>query len=438
MTSDEIIMGENGAALVVSFGVGAAITMPSPSTTPPLKDMDANNVIAFWGDENNFPQKVITDIKKDTELGPLLEKKALLVYAGGLKWGVPTMVNGKEVMQPLPVKENKIIRDFMRKSNINRYLLEGATDLINFYNGFVEIILSRDKSQIVQICIQEAANCRWEKMKSGKVNYCYVSANWPDEKPETAKKLPVIDPYYDAAEFLREKIKTGKSFNWIYPISIPTPGTTYYQLARWNGIRESGWLDVSQLVPKSKKYLLEGQLNIKYHIEIHEMFWPTKYKDWDALSPEERQKTVKGELDGIRKMLSGAEKTGNSLITAMKSDPNYQNTISMWKINVIDDKIKQGQFLEEGKDSSRHKMSAVGLHPALVGTFDNNGMGGAGSNIREAYNLNNFLNRPFQDVLLEPLYLIKEYNGWPAELEFYIENPYMTTLDKGTEVKTSK
>lgn len=427
---------QTGTALVATMDVGAIVTMPVPSTSPSIKDDDTSTSIAYWGVQNDFPQKVIEDIKKDTELGPLLEKKALLVYAGGLKWGIPTTVNGKTTLEPLTKEENKPVKEFMRKSNISRYLLEGSTDLVNFYNAFPEIVLSRDKSKIVQLCIQEAANCRWEKQKKGVVKNCYISANWPDEKPENAKKLPVIDPYFDAAEFLRESSKDGKAYNWIYPLSIPTPGTTYYQLARWNGIRESGWLDVSQLVPKSKKYLLEGQLNIKYHIEIHENYWPTKYKDWESLNNEERQKLVKVELQGLKSMLSGVEKAGNSLITALKSDPNYQNTISMWKINVIDDKIKQGQFLEEGKDSSRHKMSAVGLHPALVGTFDNNGMGGAGSNIREAYNLNNFLNRPFQDILLEPLYLIKEFNGWPEDLEFIIENPYMTTLDKGTEVKT--
>lgn len=427
---------ENFADLVVTIDGVAALVTTERSSSVPIIDTDTSSVIALWGDDNNFPNNVIKDIEEDTELGPLLEKKALLIYSGGLKWGKRVTENGKSMLQPLDDKTDAKVRDFMQKSNISRYLLEASTDLVTFYNAFVEIVLSRDKKQIVQICSQEAAYTRLEKMKAGAIQNAYLSANWPEVKISDAKKLPVIDPYYASADFLKKKTSKGGGNNYIYILSIPTAGKTYYQLARWNGIRKSGWLDVAKLVPKSKKYLLQGQLNIKYHIEIHEMYWPTKFPEWNSWSPEEKQEKVKSELESFKKILSGVEKTGNSLITAMKSDPNFQNTMSMWKINVIDDKLKNGQFLEEGKDSSRHKMAAIGLHPALVGTFENNGMGGAGSNIREAYNLNNFTNRPFQDILLEPLYLVAEYNGWGKDIVFEFENPYMTTLDKGVEVKT--
>jgi hypothetical protein len=79
----------------------------------------------------------------------------------------------------------------------------------------------------------------------------------------------------------------------------------------------------------------------------------------------------------------------------------------------------------------------VGIHPALLGTMPNNGLGGAGSNIREAHLLYTMKIKPHQDLILEPLNnVVIPYNDWPPEMEFRFRNSFMTTLDKGSE--TSK
>ena len=104
----------------------------------------------------------------------------------------------------------------------------------------------------------------------------------------------------------------------------------------------------------------------------------------------------------------------------------------------MDDKIQDGKYLEDGKDASLFKAAAVGLHPALIGNLTSSGMSGAGSNIREAYNLNIMTNRSRQDIILEPLNnLLIEYNGWPLEMEFAFNNQFMTTLDAGKEMTSN-
>jgi hypothetical protein len=435
--TNEVIPNSDYSAYILP-GINAIAT-PSvkvaPITSPLIKSEDSS-VMAKWGDDNDFPQKVIADIRKDPEIGTLLSKKAALLYSGGLVYGIIKKgSDGSETMTPLPEADDLKISDWLRKSNIKRYLLEAATDLYYFGNVFPETVLNVGKTEIIQLCVQASESCRFSKQNNaGVIDTCFINANFPDddENNKRTKKLPVIDPYYDPAANL--KTISAKGFNFIYPISYPSPGSKYYQLTDWNSIRESGWLAVSQAIPKFKKSLLEKQLNIKYHIEISDQFWPLKYSDWSTIDEAKRQLIKKTELENFQKLLAGAEKNGNSLVTPFKSDFNLGKEFSLWKITAIDDKIKAGQFLEEGKDASLYKMSAIGLHPALVGTMPNNGLGGAGSNIREAYNLHMMMITAHQDIILEPLNnLIKYYNGWNEQVEFRFKNSFMNTLDKGTE-----
>ena len=409
-----------------------------PKPTSSLIKPEGNDVIAPWGEDNDFPQKVIADVQKVPAIGELLDKQARLLYSGGLVWGkLEYGDDGQEILKPLEKSKHDPIRLFMRRTNIDRYLMEAAVDLYWFYNVFPEIVLSYDRSEIVQICVQAAEECRWAKQNpsTGLVQTCYINANWPDAKATDAltKKLNVLDPYYDPAEALRARTD---GTNYIYPISYPTPGQKLYQLANWNSLRLSGWLDIVLAIPKFKKALLENQLTIKYHIEISNQYWGWKYKGFDALKKEEQVKIMQDDIQAFCDAFIGPEKTGKPFFTSFQTDVHQNKEFAGWKINVIDDKIKDGQYLEDGKEASSQIMNAIGVHPALTGMTPDSGLGGAGSNIREAFTLHILTNRPHQDLILSPLYLIAQYNGWDPEVEFRFRNSFMTTLDKGKE--TSK
>ncbi len=438
----------SSSALVVveNLRVGAIVTFEQPprSTSTRPKDSDTTlGDIAIWGIDNDFPQQVIKAIRKDNELGPLFAKAAALIYSGGLVWGIPEKNDkGEDILKPLSKVEDKKIRNWMRRSNINRYFIEGANDLVRFANGFPEFTLSNDQSEIAQLSIQPAEFCRWQKMdENGKVNNCYLNYDFPDAKvgDKATKKIAVLDPYYSPADNLKKAIANKKNLkNFIYPLSVPAPGGIYYQLADWYGLIESGWLALSQAIPLYKKAIIENQLNIKYHVEISTEFWTRKYKDWPQKKESEQLNLYKQEIEAFKKVMTGVENAGNSLFTTLLTDPTYNKEYSLWKITPIENNIQKGEFMEEMKEASIAKSAAVGLHPALVGTVANSGMGGAGSNIREAYNLANILNKPLQDLLLEPLYVVAAFNGWNEDIEFAIKNPFMTTLDTGKELTTQK
>lgn len=436
-TSKQIVVSEMYDVFYLPQ-VGAIVDLApgvSKPTTSVVKQQ-GSDAMAFWGDNNDFPQLVIKDVRRDPELPNLLDEKARLLYSGGLVWGQLVVGDdGKETIKPYDSNITKTISDWLVRANIGRYLYEAAKDLYWFYNAFPEIVLTKDRSKIVSITAQPAEFCRWgvQNQNTGLVEKCYINSNFPEGKADDklTKKLPVIDPYYDPAGAL--KIRNDGS-NYIYPLSIPTPGSIYYQLADWNSIRESGWLDISRLIPKFKKSYLEKQMTIKYHIEVSDQFWTHKYKDFESKTPAEQTKIRIDEFTAFQAKLAGAEKAGGNIFTSFLTDLTNGKEFSLWKVNVLDDKIQSGTFLEDGKDASLYKMSSIGIHPALLGTMPNNGLGGAGSNIREAYNLHMLKVRAHQDIILEPLNnLVKYYNGWPEDLVFRFRNSFMNTLDKGSE-----
>lgn len=415
--------------------IGAIVTdmssMPRP-TSAVIKTQDSD-VMALWGDNNDFPQRVIEDVRQDPELPNLLDEKARLAYAGGLIYG--TLVrnpDGSEYLKPITGSLQKEIDDWMMRSNITSYVYEVLKDLYWFGNAFPEVVLDKERKKIVQLCVQPAEQCRWSKQNNkGTIDTCYINANFPDAKATDplTKKLGVIDRYYDAAGTLLLR----KDTNLIYPLSIPSPGSNYYQLADWNSIRASGWLDVSRAIPKFKKALLETQMTIKYHIEVSNQFWELKYPGFDSKELSEKVSIKETEFKLFQDVMSGATSAGGNLYSPMITDIVTAKEYSLWKITAIDDKIKDGTFLEDGKDASLYKYSAMGIHPALLGTMPNNGLGGAGSNIREAHLLYTMKIRPHQDIILEPLnYLVVPYNKWEG-VTFRLKNSFMNTLDKGSE-----
>lgn len=434
-----IVFNDDYSAAIIP-AIGAVVTdvasMPRP-TSATIKSTDSD-AMALWGDNNDFPQLVINDVRKDAELPNLLDEKARLAYAGGLIYGtLKRNGDGSEYLEPLTNGSlQKEIDDWIIRSNITAYLYEAFKDLYWFGNAFPEVVRDKELKKIVQLCVQPAEQCRWAKQnKNGLIETCYINANFPDAKATDSltKKLGVIDRYYDAAGSLLLRKET----NLIYPISIPSPGSNYYQLADWNSIRASGWLDVSRAIPKFKKSLLEKQMTIKYHIEISNLYWEMKYPGFDSKAKEEKVKIKEEEFSNFVSVMSGELAAGGNLYSPMITDPSSGKEYSLWKITPIDDKIKDGTFLEDGKDASLYKYSAIGIHPALLGTMPNNGMGGAGSNIREAHLLYTMKIRPHQDIVLEPLnYLVVPYNKWDG-VTFRLRNSFMTTLDKGSETKNT-
>ena len=426
-----------GAAVRLGAALAGASLAPASGAVPttPVDKTTTTGVVAPWGPGNDFPQQVLAEIAKSTIIGPVLDWKTRAVYGEGIVYGTVTgyKPDGSEIFQR---KKDPVVEAFFKKSNLTRFGFEGIQALHYFANAFPELVLSRDRSQITSVCIQDTAFCRYSAQQAGQAvpPSIHISANWPGAAPgdDYTTTVPVLDPYYGGAEALRED---RRGFKYIYPLSLPSPGQALYQVAAWNPIRKSGWLDVAQAIPEFKKQLFANQLSIKYLIEVDVRYWEWKYPNWKDKKEGERKSIIDEELTAFEKTMAGTDGAGKAVMSVTMPDPSNPGTnIKVFTVTAIDDKLKSGMYVEDSQEASSHIYTALQVDPTLSGISPGKGMGsGSGSDKRVAFNAFVATHRFHQDLILEVLYFIRDYNGWDTDLEFRFLSPQINTLDKNSE-----
>lgn len=424
----------DGLNAIVKTGTGSGGLEPGIGTTISIQKPQGGGEVANWGDDNLFPQQIVADTEINTSLPTMLSWKAKAWYGGGLIYGTVNIdEQGEEVFKRVRIPQ---VEDFLKANNLPRFAFEAAKDLSYFANAFIEVILSRNRQSIVHVAALDACYCRYSKATSPTdlMKYVYVNANWANGgrfDDEYATKIPVLDVYYNKVESLRARTD---GFKYIYPINIPSPDKSDYQMPDWNTFRRSGWADVAKAVVEFKKMLLKQILSVEFIIEVHPAYWEWKYKDWDEKNEEERRRLITAELKNFGEVMSGSNGAGKSLMTTTVKDSSGAD-VSAFKVTAIDKK-RSDNLNEDSQEAASHAYTAGGVAPTLMGIQPGKNMGaGSGSDARVAFN--NFISTSTfeQDLILEVLHFVRDYNGWPENLEFRFKQPLIMTMDKGKQVQ---
>lgn len=432
---DNVVIGPSGSGYIVGKSSVMAVKglngKKQVSTSPKLKpenEVDTSDKIAFWGVNNDFPQQVIKDVEASTILAPKLAWLARALHSGGITYGVREVDEDGEKLVP---KSDPRVDAFLKDTKIHIWLNEACKSFYYFRNVF-PMMLKDGNDKIGRIRSQQAEYCRVLKRDAkGKISHVGVNAQWEEDAkyddPETLK-IPAIDPL----GYPMDEIKERKLDHFIYPIKDHSPGKSYYALAEWESARKSGWYELAQAIPKFKSHILKNQATIKYLIVVADWYWKAKYKDWDEKTQDEQLATYKEELDGFENTMKGSEKAGKSLMTFKKYNPATNKEETAWQVEAIDNKIKDGQYIEDSQEASSHLLFALDLDSSLVGAGPGKKMGeGSGSDKRVAYNMHILNTKPHQDIILDPLNFISDYNGWGVT--FWFRNYLIATQDVENE-----
>ncbi len=422
----------SGDVLVDMGQVYNLAPLSKPPSSPKIKGESQSSEIANWGEDNDFPQQVIKAVEQSTELPALLDWQARALQGKEVVAFQRYFNEEAERWSFKPIVDLDI-DSFLQDTTFKRYMREASTDLFWFWNVFPELIKSVDGKSIAYLGTQDASFCRWSRMdKNGSVKNCYVNAKWPEAKVTDTEtiKYDVIDPYSNTRV---EDVQNLKKDSFIYPVSYPSPGKSYYQLAKWNGFLTSGWADIARRIPLSKRSLLERMLSAKYILQIPVNYWPSAYKDWNKLTMEQQMQIKKNKVKEVNDQLTGSLNEGKTILVEVGFDLAGKE-LPGWKIIPIEQVKIDGNNLEDSREASEHLMRALGVDPTLVGDGPGKKLGGgSGSDKRVAFNIYVALLQPYRDVILEPLYFIAEYNGWVNKypgLCFKMIEIELETLDK--------
>lgn len=417
-----------------TFQLGA-VDAPKAPFKDPIVTIDTTD-FAAWGDNNLLPQTLVSNAEYSTIIKAALEWKTQALYGSGLEYGTLTIdENGKEKFNRILLPE---IEQFMKYGGGNLYIRDSILQFYYFYNVFPRLDLTANRQKIAMINYIDCCDARWapQNKTSGMLEALYISANWKGLSiPNDAFKIRALDPYFNPLQQMLD----GKDFTYIFPLSYPKPGKKYYSLVTWHTAIQSKWFDMLKAIPKFKAALMENQATIKYHVKVHNDFWPWKYPNWKNLTEEEQIVIKTKEVDNFDKKVVGNDKAGKSLMTPTNTNPRDMQMMDYFKIEAIDNKIKDGIYIEDSQEAVDHLLFALGIDGTLIGKSPGKGMGaGSGSDKRVAFNM--YINncKMHEDIILEPFYFIAAYNGWKSgtdEIHFRFKRNEITTLDTGASGK---
>lgn len=393
-----------------------------------------------WGDNNKFPETVREVVQKNTILAPRLAAKVARIYSGGIMWGTLDFDNsGNEVFKPaMAGAEADTIRKWLRSSGYQRWFYTAIANEVYFKQGWTEFVKPNRSDSIEKMVAHSAKYCRhgWKSETTGLITQTFIYGDWAkDPRGTGAKQRFTVDPLYAVSE----QVEASNQTNIVMPMALPDVLQDYYALAPWDSARTSKWLDNAQSIPELKAAIHKNQITPKYLIKVSYDYWKTRYPDWEQLEPKDRKAKYDAFIKEVSETLSGAANAGKSIFSINKLNPATNKDIEGITIEEIGSKIKDGQYIADSNEASTHILTALGEDPTLSGNGPGKNFGaGSGSDKKVAWDIAYAQERAVQDILLEPLGVVRDVNGWNSNLVFRTRYGMQANLYSGTGVPTKK
>lgn len=388
-----------------------------------------------WGDDNLQPDVILSKIRADEVMSSNMWFNIQTAYGLGFQ---TTNADGT----PLVDVE---IKKFFRRNNMVKYWAEQFTDIKHFYFSVLVIILDAEGKMVVQIRHKEAVNCRFETCNplTGKVENIFY-ANWKDSpKEDNIDVIPVLDEDDPAGDLM---VRLGREPN---PLTgnnetptkdrmfaivnrIPTPGLKYYPFAHYFSTFNSGWSDLKAMIPIAKKAMMKNGMAIKYIVEMHREYFTKLFSSEGITDPENKKERKTLEINNIKNFLSGIDNQNKSWFSTYYIDPNGKEN-KIIRIERIDSDKAGGDYIVDSETATNIVSYAMGVHPSLIGSSPGANKAINGTEARELFTMKQALEHLTRDLMLFPIYLLNDVNGW--DLNYDIPDLMLTTLDQKTDAK---
>ena len=165
-------------------------------------------------------------------------------------------------------------------------------------------------------------------------------------------------------------------------------------------------------------------------IYLNQEYMERLYFQKKADTPQAKMEVFTTLRNQINSFLNDRDNTGKPLV-AYTFLGNDGKTYESWKIVEIEanDKKSVEANQKELAEVSSIVFFAFGLDSRLVGNTPGDVSSSGGTDLRERYLLKQVQMTPMQQLLLSPLYVVKDFNRLDPHLEWEIPREVLTTLD---------
>lgn len=393
-----------------------------------------------WGDNNAYPQDLITAVNKNPVIGRALAFKKESHIAKGLQLYKEVIAEDGKTVEVQLVKDPEVEK-FFQYSNIEMFINGIVDDHYLHGNYFPELIFDKAGKKIAMIARRDPAHCRWEVMdkRSLKINNLHFSYNFPDPK-ETPLTIPALDPIFPVADLNDKPVKKAKSF--ALRINYNTRGDVYYNKPEWHGLID-GWLSISNSIPIAVKSLLKNQMLLKWHVEIEYNYFSRAITGFAQMSKKDQDAAISAHLQQMNDFLTDTENTGKAFLSYFRLDSLDQKTpVPDIKIAALDNKLGDLKYITDFQRSANSEvLFGLGIDGTLFGQNSPGGSeSGSGSNKREAMWINQQLLNLHRTLTIAPWWnVVREFNEWPSEYKLgFREIDTSQTIDKNPSKTTEQ
>ena len=391
---------------------------------------------APWGADNHVPFKIRDLVGSDEVTAQNKFFNVLACYGAG------PVLNGADG-QPTTLPD--ALR-FKRRTGLGTFFLEQITDMKYYFMSVCVVILSRDGTQINRLVHKDACFCRLAKAdKAGRINYVYY-ANWKkgNLQKDDIERIPLLredDPIGDLmVKMGREPGQDGRCAvrtplrKFAVLLRFPTVGCQYYPTPYYAAMFRGGSYFEKRLISAAKIAKIRNHASVKYQVEVENKYWQKIISEERITDPLKIKERIKKEKENIRDFVAGVHNSGKAWITGYYVDP-LGHEVRDIRVNNIEGSKEGGDYADDINVAANTLCYADNTHPNLVGAVPGKSQSNnSGSDKRELFTMKQALETAFHDLLLRPVEMVCEFNGWQGVTPA-VPMIMLTTLDEHKDAK---
>lgn len=391
---------------------------------------------APWGADNQLPFKIRDLVGSDEVTAQNKFFNVLACYGAG------PVLNGADG-QPTTLPD--ALR-FKRRTGLGTFFLEQITDMKYYFMSVCVVILSRDGTQINRLVHKDACFCRLAKAdKAGRINYVYY-ANWKkgNLQKDDIERIPLLredDPIGDLmVKMGREPGQDGRCAvrtqlrKFAVLLRFPTVGCQYYPTPYYAAMFRGGSYFEKRLISAAKIAKIRNHASVKYQVEVENKYWQKIISEERITDPLKIKERIKKEKENIRDFVAGVHNSGKAWITGYYVDPLGHEVRDIRVVNIEGNK-EGGDYADDINVAANTLCYADNTHPNLVGAVPGKSQSNnSGSDKRELFTMKQALETAFHDLLLRPVEMVCEFNGWQGVTPA-VPMIMLTTLDEHKDAK---
>ena len=391
---------------------------------------------APWGADNHLPFKIRDLVGSDEVTAQNKFFNVLACYGAG------PVLNGADG-QPTTLPD--ALR-FKRLTGLGTFFLEQITDMKYYFMSVCVVILSRDGTQINRLVHKDACFCRLAKAdKAGRINYVYY-ANWKkgNLQKDDIERIPLLredDPIGDLmVKMGREPGQDGRCAvrtplrKFAVLLRFPTVGCQYYPTPYYAAMFRGGSYFEKRLISAAKIAKIRNHASVKYQVEVENKYWQKIISEERITDPLKIKERIKKEKENIRDFVAGVHNSGKAWITGYYVDPLGHEVRDIRVVNIEGSK-EGGDYADDINVAANTLCYADNTHPNLVGAVPGKSQSNnSGSDKRELFTMKQALETAFHDLLLRPVEMVCEFNGWQGVTPA-VPMIMLTTLDEHKDAK---